>query len=151
MRKYANYKPPLKGERKSPNDLVLHRARKYLENHDINFEHEIPTIPGLATVLQLPMGVVNEWRGKAETDKACGEFDELCDLIEGKLHHVLLHDGMQKQLQPAVASLALQSLYRYSTKEQITGKDEGPVRIKIDVDDPVEVERRYTEIMRSAR
>ena len=142
------YEPPPRGERDEPNEAVIARSRYYLESHHRQDGHDIPTIPGLCTSLRLPVSCILGWRDRADISEACAEFDEVCALIEGKLHHLLLHDDLEMELSPSVATLALQSLYDYTKNRQVTGDDGGPVRISLDSSNPEDVARNYRKIMR---
>ena len=139
------YSPPPRGEREVPTDAVLIQTRKYLNYHEEMFGHELPTIPGLATVLGVPTSVIVSWRSITSDEKGA-DFNETCDLIEAKLEHVLLHEGVQGMLAQPVTTLALQSLYNYRKNEQVSGPDKGPVRVALDIT-PEEAQVGYKDLI----
>ena len=142
--KIPPYKPPRRDRRARPTQAVLDRAKFYLDHHEV-FEHDLPTMPGLAGAIGVPVSILIEWRGL--TDEKSVDFAEICDMIEDKMHHVLLHDGSQGLLAQPTATLALQSIFKYRKNEQISGPEEGPIRVSLDLT-PEQAQQDYRKIMR---
>ena len=153
VRQSAAYKVPARNQRREPNAAVLRETKRYCDHHDVYYggKHEIPTIDGLGTILKLPPSVVLRWRedGKTGKSKPASEFNELCELIEQKAAHVVLHDGAMKMLSSQVAMGYLQTHRNYNTKHEISGPDKGPInlRAQVDMDDPKELAKAYVGLM----
>ena len=120
------------------------------DHEELGDDERFPTLPGMAGHLQVPMSRLVEWRGKAGTPEdsngMCRELDEVCQKLEDKLHRILLNDGFEGVSGGNIISLALQSLFGYTTKAHQTQQTE--ITKKVDVDmSPEEAAKVYDQFM----
>lgn len=130
--KAGNYNVPPPDKRGFPNRSVIKRAKGYVNNHMQLCHHELPTFPGLCGWLGLESDVVLGWLDNTE-DERCVEFDRVCKMLKDKFEHILLHDGLNNSLNPAVTTLILGHDYGYQKSQKVTGEDGGPLRISLDI------------------
>ena len=142
----SDYEPPSLQDRDIPSQVVIDRAMAYLRDHEGLFGDEIPTPPGLADALEVPKKVIEEWVGKASANEKCAEFAEVYERMMNKFERLVLNGGILKENNPQIASLALQTHFKYSTREQV--ETDQNVRQNIDINDPEELNRHAREFIR---
>ena len=139
------YKAPRRDRRKRPTESVIERAEDYLDNHEL-LDHVFPTNPGLAWHLKVPLQLLEDWVGKADSCESCARFADVFHRIRDKRHHYLVHEGVEGHAGQGVTSLVLQSDFGYSKKDEAKVQHEAVVKVDLDLS-PEEASKRYRELM----
>lgn len=112
------------------NEEILAKANAYLDNYETEYEHAIPSVAGLAKVLNKSRETLYDW-AKQEDKKA---FSDILRQIVSNQEFVLLNKGLKSEFNAAITKLAL-GKHGYSDKQEHTGSDGGAIILNITKDD----------------
>lgn len=82
---------------------ILELAEDYLENHDHKYGDVVPTVAGLALVLDVTKKTIYNW-SEQEDNK---EFLHTLDKIQQKQEKTLVSGGLMKEFDSAISRLML--------------------------------------------
>jgi hypothetical protein len=102
---------------------IVAKAEEYLEKYE-DHKHAIPSIVGLALVLDLHRDTIREWGN----DENKTEFSAILEKINQKQQQVLISKGLTGDFNSNITKLVL-GKHGYHDKQdtQHTGKDGGPI------------------------
>ena len=95
------------------NKEIVEKAKDYLENWKTNTEDVIPSIEGLADVLEVTTKTIYNWK-KEENQ----EFLHILDKILDRQRRTLINGGLKGELNSNITKLAL-GKHGYSEKSQV--------------------------------
>ena len=96
------------------NDSILEKANDYLENYE-SYEDAIPSVAGLATVLEVARSTVYDWASQ----EAKKEFSDILQKILAKQERVLINKGLTGDFNSNITKLAL-GKHGYSEKQDVS-------------------------------
>jgi hypothetical protein len=107
------------------NQEILDKAQDYLVNYKSEYGHMVPSVVGLAKVLNKNQDTLYEW-AKHEDKKA---FSDTLAKIKGLQHLDLINGGLANELNPTITKLMLANHgYSEKTQQEISGPDGGPIQ-----------------------
>lgn len=102
---------------------VIEMATQYLNNYKTH-GHIIPSIVGLADVLNRSESTIYKWAAEQST-----QFSGILDRIRTRQHLVLLNGGLGDEMNTQITKLVLgKHGYHDMSKQELTGTDGGPVK-----------------------
>lgn len=102
------------------NDQMLQDARNYLDNGWINEGHAIPSVVGLACVLDVTKKTLYNWSNKYP------EFLHILDKIVETQEQVLLSKGLRSEFNSHITKLVM-GKHGYHDRKEVSGPDGSPV------------------------
>ena len=85
------------------NQEVLDKANKYLEDYNTEHNHIIPSVVGLADVLNVTAKTLYNWSDKEENK----DFLHILDRLNQRQHIRLISGGLDGSLNPSITKLVL--------------------------------------------
>lgn len=115
-----------KGRPTDYNEEVVAIALDYIETYESEYEHAMPSIVGLCSVINRARTTVYRWAEEEDKD-----FKYILDMIMEKQQLVLFNGALKNDLNANIAKLAL-GKHGYSDKAQteLTGAGGGPIETK---------------------
>lgn len=108
------------------NEEILELSRDYLENFNATYEHAIPSVVGLCSVLNRSRSTLYRWND--DEDKT--EFRDILKAIQEKQELELIDGGLTGQFNPAIAKLALgKHGYHEKVDNTLANPDGGPIEV----------------------
>lgn len=114
------------------NKEVIEKALNYLKNYETEHKDAIPSVVGLACVLNIRRETLHVWA----KDENKAEFSNILDQINNKQQRVLLSKGLTGDFNSNITKLVLgKHGYHDKQETELTGSDKNPVKILIEVVD----------------
>lgn len=95
------------------NEVMLETAERYLTDYSNEYDHLIPSIVGLAEVLEVTAKTLYNWSNHPDN----GEFLHMLDKIQQRQHRILIENGLTGDFNAAITKLAL-TKHGYSDKTE---------------------------------
>jgi len=109
------------------NSEIVKKALDYLETYQTKYKDEIPSIIGLALVLDISDETLQSWR----KDKTKVEFSGILEAIARKQHQILIAKGLNGEFNPSIAKLVL-GKHGYHDRQEIDQKNTYPAGLKVE-------------------
>ena len=105
---------------------IVTTAEDYIEGYAEQYGHLIPSVIGLAEVLDVTPKTLYNW----SHDESRPEFLHILERINARQHRMLLENGLTGEFNAAITKLALgKHGYSDKTENEHTGKDGGAIAL----------------------
>lgn len=107
------------------NEGILDKAYEYLDNYD-KYGHIIPSVVGLADVLEVTTKTLYNWSEKEENRK----FLHILERLIQRQHIKLINGGLSGDLNAQITKLVLgKHGYHEKQERELTGPQGGPIQV----------------------